>query len=212
MRNSNGDLVETIPSLAIANVTVAPRPLNIIYSEYPKVEPKGVSFSLTVSLWDEALNEIADPAIDLSEYHLLECSLNLTGGSGAVLEGSNQASIDSGTGQAIFTGLSIVEPSLDYKIEVVCGDWTLKGPEFAVHDWPEMATVRKQTIGLRYTGSLQHAAETLNALNHVIVEDQDDISITDVDTGEPPEDMYLDLSKYKQKQDPTCYPGITCYL
>ena len=49
----------------------------------------------------------------------------------------------------------------------------MTGSEFAVHDWPEMATVRKQTIGLKYTGSLYYATETINALNQVIVEGED---------------------------------------
>ena len=43
-----------------------------------------------------------------------------------------------------------------------------------------MATIRKQTIGLRYTGSLYYAVETINALNQVIAEDQDDVSIIDI--------------------------------
>ena len=43
-----------------------------------------------------------------------------------------------------------------------------------------MATVRKQTIGLRYTGSLYYATETINALNQVIVEGQDSIDVVDI--------------------------------
>lgn len=100
----------------------------------------------------------------------------------------------------------------DYKITALCGDYELTGPEFAIHDWPEMATVRKQTIGLRYTGSLYYAVETINALNHVIVEGEDDINVTDIETGEPPQNKYIDLSKYDPSEDPTCYAGITCLL
>ena len=116
------------------------------------------------------------------------------------------------TGQAVFTGLSVLLPAFDYQIEATCGDWNLKGPVFAVHDWPETATVRKQTIGLRYTGSLYYAVETINALNHVIVEGQDDVSVIDIESGENPADKYLDLSNYDSLADPTCYKGITCSL
>lgn len=108
--------------------------------------------------------------------------------------------------------MSILDPALDYKITALCGNYELQGPEFAIHDWPEMATVRKQTIGLRYTGSLYYAVETINALQNVIVEDQDNVSVTDIETGLPPQNKYIDLSKYDPKEDPTCYQGITCYL
>ena len=73
-----------------------------------------------------------------------------------------------------------------------------------------MATVRKQTIGLRYTGSLYYAVETINALNKVIAEDHDEISVTNVETGLPPQHQYIDLSSYNPRHDPTCIKGITC--
>ena len=83
--------------------------------------------------------------------------------------------------------MSILDPATNYSITATCGDYEITGPEFAVHDWPEMATVRKQTIGLKYTGSLYYAVETINALNGVIVEGQDSISVTDIETGLPPQ-------------------------
>ena len=83
--------------------------------------------------------------------------------------------------------MSILDPATNYSITATCGDYEITGPEFAVHDWPEMATVRKQTIGLKYTGSLYYAVETINALNEVIVEGQDSITVTDIETGLPPQ-------------------------
>ena len=82
-------------------------------------------------------------------------------------------------GEAIFSDLKIDLPGY-HTITASCGDYELTGPEFAIHDWPELATIRKQTIGLRYTGSLYYAVETINALNQVIAEDQDDVSIIDI--------------------------------
>ena len=116
--------------------------------------------------------------------------------------------------------MSILDPATNYSITATCGvpnctycgDYEITGPEFAVHDWPEMATVRKQTIGLKYTGSLYYAVETINALNGVIVEGQDSITVTDIETGLPPQHKYIDLSKYDPLEDPTCYDGITCNL
>ena len=90
-------------------------------------------------------------------------------------------------GSAEFVDLSILDPATNYSITATCGDYEITGPEFAVHDWPEMATVRKQTIGLKYTGSLYYAVETINALNGVIVEGQDSITVTDIETGLPPQ-------------------------
>ena len=112
-------------------------------------------------------------------------------------------------GEANFIELSINQPGY-YYILAKCGDYELTGPEFAVHDWPDMATVRKQTIGLRYTGSLYYAVETINALNKVIAEDHDEISVTDVETGLPSQHHYIDLSNYNPRHDPTCIKGITC--
>ena len=83
--------------------------------------------------------------------------------------------------------MSILDPATNYSITATCGDYEITGPEFAVHDWPEMATVRKQTIGLKYTGSLYYAVETINALNGIIVEGQDSITVTDIETGLPPQ-------------------------
>ena len=114
-------------------------------------------------------------------------------------------------GTAEFPDLSILEPALNYSLSAICGDYEIKGPEFAIHDWPEMATVRKQTIGVKYTGGLYYAVETINALNHVIAEDEE-ITVTDIETGAPPKDKYIDLSKYDPKEDPTCYKGVTCFL
>ena len=189
---------------------MAPRPLNIIYTDYPQVVPKGVSFDVTVSLWDQALETLAAPDVGLPEDHSRQCILSLIGE--GELDGDLIATMNAETGQAVFAGLSVLLPAFDYQIEATCGDWNLKGPEFAVHDWPETATVRKQTIGLRYTGSLYYAVETINALNHVIVEGQDDVSVIDIESGENPADKYLDLSNYDSLADPTCYKGITCSL
>ena len=115
-------------------------------------------------------------------------------------------------GNANFIDLSILEPAMNYTFTAICGDYEIKGPEFAIHDWPEMSTIRKQTIGVRYTGGLYYALETINALNQVIAEDEDSVTVNDVETGLPPQNKYIDLSKYDPKEDPTCYKGITCYL
>ncbi len=109
-------------------------------------------------------------------------------------------------------GLSIPDPGNDYQLKAICNAFEVDGPHFVVHEWPEMSTVRKQTIGLRYTGNLYYAAETINALNQVIVEDEDDISVVDIETGAPPVEKYLDLSNYDPAADPTCYAGVSCML
>ena len=87
-------------------------------------------------------------------------------------------------GNAEFSDLSIAQPGY-YHIIAICGKYELTGPEFAIHDWPELATIKKQTIGLRYTGSLYYAVETINALNKVISEDNEEVSVTDIETDLP---------------------------
>ena len=114
-------------------------------------------------------------------------------------------------GNAEFSDLSIAQPGY-YHIIAICGEYELTGPEFAIHDWPELATIKKQTIGLRYTGSLYYAVETINALNKVIAEDNEEVSVTDIETDLPPQHQYIDLSTYDPREDPTCYEGITCML
>ena len=75
-----------------------------------------------------------------------------------------------------------------------------------------MATVFKQSIGMRFAGDLAYVQQTINAMNHVMVEGQDNISIVDLDTGAPPVDKYIDISKYNPDADPLCYNKITCNL
>ena len=52
--------------------------------------------------------------------------------------------------------------------------------------------------------------ESINAFNHVMVENQDDITIIDLETGEQLEDKIIDLSKFQLESSPVCYPGKTC--
>ena len=79
-----------------------------------------------------------------------------------------------------------------------------------VHAWPDTATVRKQSIGLKYSGPMNMVTESINAFNHVMVENQDDINIIDLETGEQLEDTIIDLSKFQLESSPVCYPGKTC--
>ena len=90
VRNTNETVVDTIPPYDIDAINVGPRPLGIIFTDYPKVEPKGVSFALTVSLWDEALGTVADPTIGLPDN--ITCSLSLNGASS--LDGTTIEDID----------------------------------------------------------------------------------------------------------------------
>ena len=73
------------------SINVASRPLDIRFTDYPKVAPKGVSFTVTVSLFDEALGAVADPAIGLPNN--INCSLTLNNGSS--LDGQTTGNIDS---------------------------------------------------------------------------------------------------------------------
>ena len=78
VRNSNGTIVDTIAPYDIDSINIGPRPLDIIFKEHPYlVVPKGISFSIIVSLWDVALKTIADPSINLPGD--INCSLSLTG-------------------------------------------------------------------------------------------------------------------------------------
>lgn len=89
--NNNGETVDTIDPSDISDVVVAPRPLDIIFSDYPKVVPKGVSFSVVVSMWDAALDTIADPAIGLPDNITCELSLNQGSLDGVTTQNLNPA-------------------------------------------------------------------------------------------------------------------------
>ena len=90
VKNSNGTVVDTIPPYDIDAINVGPRPLDIVFTDYPKVVPKGVSFPVSVALWDAALETIADPSIGLPDN--ITCSLNLIGNSS--LDGNSVQDID----------------------------------------------------------------------------------------------------------------------
>jgi hypothetical protein len=74
--NSDGNEVTTVDPVNIPDVLVAARPLGIVYTVTPIVVPKGVVFSLTISIWDEALGEKADPT-SVTIANDLICTLNL---------------------------------------------------------------------------------------------------------------------------------------
>ena len=100
-------------------------------------------------------------------------------------------------------------------ITIPCRNYYLKTnigqtSSFVVHAWPDTATVRKQSIGLKYSGPMNMVTESINAFNHVMVENQDDINIIDLETGEQLEDTIIDLSKFQLESSPVCYPGKTC--
>ena len=93
VRNSNGTIVDTIAPYDIDSINVGPRPLDIIFKEYPYlVVPKGLSFSIIVTLWDVALKTIADPSMNLPGD--INCSLSLTGNTTG-LNGTTSLIIDS---------------------------------------------------------------------------------------------------------------------
>lgn len=123
-------------------------------------------------------------------------------------------------GDAVFNDLAIDTPANQYYFPAFCQNtdlsWykTIESTNIIIHDWPEMATVRKQTVGFRYEGDLEYVVPTINAFNEVMVDGQDDFELVDLETGETPagQDKYIDLTNYNPAHDPTCYEGITCLL
>ena len=67
-----------------------PRPLGIVITDSPMVEPISGEFSITVAFHDEALDEIADPAIGLP----MDVDCNITLADGSTLNGDNQFTMD----------------------------------------------------------------------------------------------------------------------
>ena len=67
-----------------------PRPLGIVITDSPMVEPISGEFSITVAFKDEALDEIADPSIGLPVG--VDCNISLADASS--LNGDNQFTMD----------------------------------------------------------------------------------------------------------------------
>ena len=94
VKNNDGDAVDSIPSLDISDISVGPRPLGIVFTDYPNVIPKGNYFTTVVSVWDEALQTIADPDIGLPDG--ISCQIVLNGGGmNSSLNGTDSQDIDS---------------------------------------------------------------------------------------------------------------------
>ena len=126
-------------------------------------------------------------------------------------------------GEANFTNLAISTAG-DHQFNVACqitettvdidpimsGD---SGFPLVVVDWPVIELVRKNTMGLRYTGPSELVANTLDAFNELMVEgsqvsvdpvpcDSQEATVIDTDT----------LTKFRENQaaHPYCIAGKTC--
>ncbi len=109
-------------------------------------------------------------------------------------------------GDAEFDDVNIGDPNLKNEIKATCTDGADFNSEaltmpIVVHDWPELTMVRKTSVGMKYEGPKDPVLPTINAFNEVMVEGQDTITVTDLETSGN-EVVIIDLSKFHKEAMP----------
>lgn len=87
---ADGSLMDSVASYDWNVLEVLPRPLGIVITDSPVVEPISGEFSITVAFYDESLDQIADPAIGLPMD--VNCNISLVDNS--TLNGNTQFTMD----------------------------------------------------------------------------------------------------------------------
>merc|ERR1719347_121004 len=108
----------TYPETTITTATSIPfnvggRPLGLKYDMPSILIPQNESFTLSASVWDEALDQAATS--DVLAMFGWDCSASLTNGN---LTGTTNISVSTGDGVVMFDDLIVEESGLDYDIKL----------------------------------------------------------------------------------------------
>jgi len=163
------EFVISYPETTITTATSIPfnvggRPLGLKYDMPSILIPQNESFTLSASVWDEALDQAATS--DVLAMFGWDCSASLTNGN---LTGTTNISVSMGDGVVTFDDLIVEEAGIDYTIMVECentyNNETISAttPPFFVHDYPDVGLLRQTTTTFGFKGPLNKVAKILQA-------------------------------------------------
>jgi len=155
----------TITSASSLPFNVAGRPLGLKLDMASILIPQNESFSVSVSVWDEALDQAATS--DVLENISWDCFASLTNGN---LSGTANVSISEGSGMVTFDDLIVEEAGIDYEMVVDCTSSaandtvvSVSSPLFHVHDFPDVGLLRQTVTTFGFKGPLNKVAKILGA-------------------------------------------------
>merc|ERR1719187_795629 len=148
-----------IPAVNSSLFNVGGRQLSVKATTFPTLQPKATPFTVLVSIWDDALDQVAVPTV-ASGVSGASCTLeDITSNSGLWSSGSHTA------GVFTFADIAIPDTCEACTMKVTCDDG---GDFFSVdmfvmdiHDWPVSGHMLKTSTGFKYTGAADGVADLL---------------------------------------------------
>merc|ERR1711892_827897 len=154
----------TIASASSQMFTVAGRPLGLKFDSAQILIPQNESFTVSASVWDEALDEAASG--DVLATTSWDCYAYLMSGN---LSGTTNITVPIGDGAVVFEDLIVEEPGTNFDIVVECMNSitnetiTAMTPPFHVHDYPDVGMLRQTVTTFAFKGPLKKVGKILNA-------------------------------------------------
>eukprot|EP00090_Calanus_glacialis_P017096 TRINITY_DN2671_c0_g1_i4.p1 TRINITY_DN2671_c0_g1~~TRINITY_DN2671_c0_g1_i4.p1 ORF type:complete len:4502 (+),score=1148.36 TRINITY_DN2671_c0_g1_i4:1085-13507(+) len=143
---------------------VAGRPLGLKFDSASILIPQNETFTVSASVWDEALDQAAGP--DVLASIGWDCYASLMSGN---LSGTTNITVPAGDGAVVFDDLIVEEPGTNYDIVVDCTssetNETISAMTipFHVHDYPEVGMLRQTVTTFGFKGPLKRVAKILSA-------------------------------------------------
>merc|ERR1712130_441122 len=139
--------VTTVTPATSLPFNVAGRPLGIQFTEEAPLVPQNSTFSVTATIWDDALDQAAEPSVLAA--HSWDCAIALVNGT---LNGTTEIVVGSGDNMVTFDDLMVEKAGLSYDLEVTCTSsdgniyLTTMSKPFHVHDYPEVGMLRETDV------------------------------------------------------------------
>jgi len=161
--------VTTVTPATSLPFNVAGRPLGIQFTEEAPLVPQNSTFSVTATIWDDALDQAAEPSV-LAAYSW-DCAIALVNGT---LNGTTEIVVGSGDNMVTFDDLMVEEAGLSYDLEVTCTSsdgsiyLTAMSQPFHVHDYPEVGMLRETDVRFTFKGPLKKVEGILSNFNNAM--------------------------------------------
>jgi hypothetical protein len=158
--------VTTVTPATSLPFNVAGRPLGIQFTEEAPLVPQNSTFSVTASIWDDALDQAAEASVLAA--HSWDCAIALVNGT---LSGTTEIVVGSGDNMVTFDDLMVEEAGLSYDLEVSCTSsdgniyLTAMSQPFHVHDYPEVGMLRETGVKFTFKGPLKKVEGILSNFN-----------------------------------------------
>jgi len=145
------------------------RTLSTKFTQLNTLNPVNQTFTVVVSVWDDALDEAADGALVPSDA---TCTISVMGVSGVDLMGTLTVPITNGN--ATFSDLEIPESVTNAMMAADCSNPTgdflslTISDVFNVHPYPKTGTVRDATAAFTYNGPIDNLDSVLDAFSNTL--------------------------------------------